>query len=109
MSAVSEKQLPTTRITLTNGNKVKIFIKHDQNVKENSRGLPVKGSTLAQLFDENGNLISVGHAYCNLCDNFVRHEGVKHAVRRALEQAKLAKPDRSAVWQKVLNRHATKA
>jgi hypothetical protein len=105
MSAVSE--LPTTRITLPSGVIVRVFIRHDQNCKVNGRGLPVKGATLAQVFGEGDQIVGSGRAYCNLSDNFRRHEGLKHAVARALADAKLTKKDRTAIWQKVLNRHST--
>lgn len=44
-----------------------------------------------------------GDAYCSAHDHFKRKTGTRTAVARALEDAKLSKADRTAIWRRLWN------
>lgn len=85
--------------------KIKVSIQHER-LPHYVGTMKVKGSTTARIYDENEKQLAVGIAYCGPNDQFVRHEGVKNSLRRALAGVEgLKKAERTLIWAKVLNRH----
>lgn len=89
---------------------VNVFVRHDQPAERGLFPKKVNGThydcvTLPQthVIVQGDTCNCAGHAYCSPPDHFNKRLGTKTALRRALSQTTLTKPERTVIWKRILN------
>lgn len=99
---------PKTKVEAPSGNVYRIKIIHNHEPKDPA----LCAITTATIYGKRGRILGRGEAKCHAKDQFVRHEGVKRSLARALENANefgaslgeyIGKSDRASIWAKVWN------
>jgi hypothetical protein len=94
-------------IDIGEGRKVRVYVKHELaqsgHLFGTSGGRVAKARTSAGIYDPDGVLIGRGYAYCAPGDQFVKRQGTKVALKRALAESGLSKQERTAIWRRVWN------
>lgn len=90
-------------VLLPNGQTVSVFVKHEQKPEIRPCGRVVRGRTTVGVFTADKVELGTGVAFCHEQEQFNKHEGLKHALQRALAIAGLDKPSRTKIWSRVYN------
>ena len=87
-------------VTIEN-RKLKFDAQHDQvekTITRNGKDCVVRGSTRVVILDQDDKMVGAGVSFCSARDQFVRKEGFKRALKRALQDAKMNREQRTVVW-----------
>lgn len=76
----------------------KVYFEYETQEYEDGN-IVYTGTTNCRIFNVEDKLLALGHSSCNVGDQFIKREGRKIAMTRALKQLHLTREDRLVFWK----------